>query len=274
MNRGLRESAPGLDAVGALMSDLHEDEKALQGLVANGHRATRTLAARQPEIANLMTVSAATFDEFAENAQNIRASLDRFAPTLQDVRGTLARLDGSVDKLDGLVEDLGPGARALPAFVRDSRPALSELAIAAPLATNTVNTLRASSPQITKLLAEGQPFSVRLAGALSGLTPHIACIRPYAPEIAGFFTNWSSWPKNYDSISHYGRVHATNGNASVYNDYPDGISTDAFLNTLGRGMEYAMPRPPGLDDDKPFFLPECGAGPDALNPSKDPEDDR
>jgi hypothetical protein len=33
-----------------------------------------------------------------------------------------------------------------------------------------------------------------------------------------------------------------------------------------------MPRPPGWNEGKPWFLPQCGAGPDAVDPTKDPED--
>jgi len=36
-------------------------------------------------------------------------------------------------------------------------------------------------------------------------------------------------------------------------------------------MTYGFPRPPGTDAGQPWFLPQCGAGPDALDPNKDPE---
>ncbi|MEA2273229.1 MAG: hypothetical protein QOI98_1937, partial [Solirubrobacteraceae bacterium] len=36
-------------------------------------------------------------------------------------------------------------------------------------------------------------------------------------------------------------------------------------------LKYAMPRPPGLNAGQPWFQPQCGAGPDSLDPSKDPE---
>jgi hypothetical protein len=37
------------------------------------------------------------------------------------------------------------------------------------------------------------------------------------------------------------------------------------------GLRYAFPRPPGYNADQPWFLPECKAGRDALDPTKDPE---
>lgn len=272
LNKAFEKSAPALEETGGLLQDLHADDAALRGLISNGAKATRVLGARRPEISNLVSVMSATFDEFATHSDDIRASLDRFAPTLRDVRGTLPRVDESVDHLDQLVTSLAPGARALPALVRDTRPALAELSRAAPLATSTVKTLRRSAPQISELLEEGQPFSRRLAGAMSGLAPHLACIRPYAPEIAGFFSTWAGWSKNYDNISHYARVHLTEGSAAIYKDFPP-IKTSDFLSTIGRGLKYAMPQPPGFGKQgSPYFLPECGAGPDAVDPTKDPDD--
>lgn len=272
MNQGFEFGAPALEETAGLLQDLNEDDAALRGLIDNGHRATRVLGARKPEISNLVSVMSATFNAFATHSAGMRASLDRFAPTLRDIRGTLPRVDQSVDNLDGLVTDLGPGARALPSLVRDARPALSELTEALPLATSTLKTIRRGSPDIKKMLDAGQPFSRRLASTMTGLAPHVACIRPYAPDIASFFTNWASWSKNYDNISHYGRINTAVANAAIYKDYPTIKSSD-FLNTVGTGLKYAMPQPPGYGPGgQTFFVPECGAGPDALDASKDPED--
>jgi virulence factor Mce-like protein len=270
LNRGIRAGAPGLEAAGGVFSDLAEDTAALHGLVANANRATRTLAARQPEIADLVTVASRTFDAFGRNARSIRTSLDRFGPALADTRQTLSRLDTSVDKLDGFVADVRPGAAALRPFLRRSRPAVEQLGVLAPRATSAVRAIRSSAPQITALLRTGQPFADNLREAMAGLTPHVACIRPYAPEIAGYFTNWASFAKNFDNRTHYARVHYNSGALAVV-DLPE-IKSDTFLKTLGTGLSYAMPRVPGLADGKPYFLPECGAGPDALDPTKDPED--
>ncbi len=272
LGQGLEKSGPALAQTGGLLDDLATDEAALTGLVSSGHRATATLAARKPEIADLMTVMSKTFDAFAVNAQNIRTSLDRFAPTLRTTQGTLARLDTSVDKLDGMVRDLKPGAEALPGFVHSAQPAVDQLADVAPVATKTVKTINQGAADITQLLkVGGQPFSRQLASAMTGFAPAVACIRPYAPDIAGFFSNWSSWPEHYDSVSHYGRVHYTGPTAVQYSDTPP-ISTDLFLKTLGRGLHYAMPAPPGLYEGHPYFRPSAARGPDALNPAKDPED--
>jgi ABC-type transporter Mla subunit MlaD len=182
----------------------------------------------------------------------------------------MGRMDTSVDKLDAMMADLKPGAAQLRPFLRAAQPAVSRLATTAPLLDDAVTTLRVSGPQIESFLAEGVPFSNRLKDTLTGLAPALNCVRPYVPDIMAFLSNWTSWTKNYDAIDHYGRVQYKGG-ATIVNMTPP-IKTSDFLNTLGTGLSYAMPRPPGLNAGKPYFLPECGAGRDALDPTKDPED--
>jgi virulence factor Mce-like protein len=270
LNSGIRRTAPALEATGDVFQDLASDEAALRQLVVSGHRTTRVLAAKRPQISDLMTVAAATFDTFAKNSEGVRDSLDEFAPTLVDARNTLRRTDASIAGLDGLVTDLKPALVSLKPFVQVAKPAAADLEQLAPEISGTVRTLGANAPTITDFLKEGVPFSKRLSPVLGRLSEQLNCVRPYAPEIAGFFSNWSSWAQGYDNSSHYGRIKAV-FNASSFTSFPP-MDTNDFIGTLGTGLKYAMPRPPGLNAGKPWLLPECGAGADALDPTKDPED--
>jgi hypothetical protein len=49
------------------------------------------------------------------------------------------------------------------------------------------------------------------------------------------------------------------------------LSSQAITSASGGRLTYAMPRPPGLNAGKPWFQPQCDAGPASLDPSKDPE---
>lgn len=270
INRGLPRAATALESTSDLFTDLGADEAALRRLVGAGHSATRALASQRAQISDLMTVSAATFDTFARNTDGIRRSLDEFAPTLVDARTTLRRADRSIAGLDGLVTDLRPAVAALQPFTTAARPAAEDLRTLAPAAVSTLTTLRDGGPAIASFLKTGIPFMQRLAPVLRTGGAQLACIRPYAPEIAAFFSNWGSWAQGYDNSSHYGRIKAVL-NASSFTSYPP-TKTNEFLGTAGVNLKYAMPRPPGLNAGKPWFLPECGAGPAAIDPTKDPED--
>ncbi|HYF27356.1 MAG TPA: MlaD family protein [Baekduia sp.] len=270
LNAGILRTAPALDATGALSEDIARDELALRELVKDGHRATRVLGAKRPVIADLVSVMAETFDAFAENADGIRASLDEFAPTLRQTRSTLQRTDTSVKVLDAFMTDLRPGLDALEPMLEAAKPAARDLAQVAPEAEGTVRTLGNASPAITRLLREGVPFAERAQPVLGRLAEQFKCLRPYAPEIVGMMSNWNSWGQGYDNYAHYARIKGVQG-ATSYTSYPP-IKTDDFLALTGNTLEYAMPRPPGLNAGQPWFLPECGAGRDAIDPTKDPED--
>ncbi len=270
LREGLRRAAPTFETTGSLLEDVARDGAALRKLVAAGHRSTRTLAAKRPVISDLVSVMATTFDTFGRNTEGIRESLDEFAPTLRDARTTLARTDRSLDVLDGLVADLRPGLAQLQPLLTTARPAAKDLRELAPATNSTVRTLRSAAPPVTTFLDEGVPFAERAEPVLGRLAEQMKCVRPYAPEIAAFFSNWSSWAKNYDDDAHYGRIKVVKGPTALTSTPP--VKTDDYLGLLGGTLQYAMPRPPGLNEDQPWFIPECGAGRDAIDPSKDPED--
>jgi phospholipid/cholesterol/gamma-HCH transport system substrate-binding protein len=266
---GIRSSANTLEATSGLLGDLGRDAPTLSALVDQADRATTALAAKQPVIEDLLGVAATTFREFGTRSGAIRASLEELAPALRESQGTLGRVDRSIGVLDGLLGDLKPGLRALRPFIAEARPALGGLRQLAPAAASTLATVSQSAPTITDFAKQAQPFSDRLRPALAGLVPQLACIRPYGPEIAGFLTTWASWGQDYDNTSHYARVKVNQGPTSL-DSYPP-TDTATFLTAASGGLKYAMPRPPGLNAGKPWLLPECGAGRDALDPSKDPE---
>lgn len=267
LGAAIEETGPGLDAIGGLASELVRDEPALASLITTSQRVTGELAGRRAQIRTLVTNAAATFDAFAANAGGIAGSLDRLPGALGETRTTLARLDGSLDGLDALLGDLAPGARALAPLAREVTPALAALRETVPAAVSTFRTARAAAPQVTGLLREARPFSALAAPVLERFAPMVGCVRPYAPEIAALMSTWLSWSKGFDPDGTIGRVWANFGNIPVSSTPV--IDSEDQQKLTGQG--YALVRPPGYNAGKPWFLPECGAGPDGLDASKDPE---
>lgn len=268
LNAGIRATAPALESAGGLLGDLAADQAALRTLITGTHRAAGTLSVHREQLAGLISLASQTFVAFAANTRAIGESIELAPDTLKDARSTLARLDGSVDKLTTLVRDAAPGAAELPGLAADARPAVARLARTAPILTDLLRSGRRTAPDITELLTEGAPFAKRLTPILTDLAPMFGCLRPYMPEVAGAMSNWASYAKNYDSYGHYARMNVLGGPTSLTTQPQVTTSTV----TKGTGIRYAMPRPPGLNEGKPWFLPECGVGPDALDPTKDPED--
>lgn len=280
LNAALLAGAPALEETSDVLTDLSRDEAALSGLVTSTDRTTAVLAQQERAIASLISVAAATFDTLARNSDAVQRTLTDLPPTLRDARSTLVRLDPSVERLDGLVNDLRPGAQALGPLADVAVGALGQLRPTAVLGRDTVAVGTRAAPQVTRLLKKAQPFATTLGTQLEKLTPMLACIRPYAPEVGGFAHGFGSWTKNYvpntgqegrpntPVQSHYARVLALESSSSLHN-YPPSERTSSIATAAGK--RYSFPRPPGFDAGQPQLMPECQVGAEALDPSKDPE---
>lgn len=296
VNDALKAAPDGVQAAGGLMADLATDTNALRGLVRNTDRLMGTLASRRDQVSDLVTVVAATFDEFADNSQSIEQGLAEAPSAFREVRSTLGRVDSSVDVLEGTIEDLRPGAGRLQPLAAAATPTLSDLRRTVPSAVSTIRTATRAAPRVENLLEVGQPFFERADSALGDLAPMVGCIRPYAPELGGAIVSGASWIQGYylakndddkykaiDAPTRYVGRKGPNGtryahgvraqpqfSAASLHSYPPSISTEAFTKLTGKS--YAFPRAPGLIAGDPQFNEECGYGPDSLNPALDPEE--
>jgi ABC-type transporter Mla subunit MlaD len=281
-------AAPAATAANGVMTDLASDTYALQGLIINGNQLTSTLASRAPAIGDLVTVAAQTFSTLSAHASGVQQTIQNLPGALAEARGTLAQLDSSVGILTTLITDLRPGAAKLTPLATAMRPALAELRSIVPTGVATLKQATAAAPSITRLLTTGAPFMPKVQSVSSSLAPMVACMRPYAPDLGSAITNANGWMNTYQLVSpnaapgitfrgarqgqyvRQGGVRASpQVSATTIHAYPPGITTQAFTQLTGK--EYAEPRPPGLSVGQPWFLPQCGAGPNSLNPAADPE---
>ncbi len=267
LRKGLAAAPGGLDETTALMRELSADEERLSTLASAGDRTVSALAAREGDLRSLVTNAAGTFDELAQHTRAQQVALAKAPGTFRATNTTLARLDTSLDGLDGLVADLRTGAPALRAIARPTRTALAALRTVAPQANTALAAGTAAAPSLRTFFDTATPVMPRLGKALGSLAPMVSCIRPYAPEIAGFLTTWTGISKNYDAVGHYARTFPLTAVPAIL----PGTKNSSLDVTRTSRLRYAMPRPPGLNAGKPQFLPQCGAGPDALDPAKDPE---
>lgn len=266
LGEGLEASAAGLDELSGFMAELERQRGALATLAEAGARTTGALARRRQDLGQLIGGLAATYDELDDHAESTTATLERLPGALQATRGTLERTDTSLARLQTLTRALAPGAERLPGFVSSAKAAVSTLREVAPAATETLRRGAAAMPAVERLLDQGTPFAAQLGRVLGRLAPMMSCLRPYAPEVAGFPATWAGVGKNYDAKDHHTRTLAQVppfGNGS--------LMTSEQLVESTPGVVYAFPRPPGFNVGQPWFIPECGAGRDSLDPSKDPE---
>jgi virulence factor Mce-like protein len=262
----LSQGSGGLEQTAGMQADLASDPYALSTLISAGARTMSTLRGREPQLQGLASGAARTFSVLAENAGAQRAALTRLPATLTGATRTLAHLDESLTPLNQLVADLRPGAVDLRRTAPLLTTALGTLLEVAPLATDTLTAGTRAAPKLTAFLGSATPLMPQLSSALSRLAPMVSCVRPYGPELAGNLSDWTGITSNFDSIGHYARILVQGMIAT-----PGTPLDSQQLTGLSPGLRYAMPRPPGLNAGHPWFQPQCGAGPDALNPADDPE---
>ena len=269
IREGLRDAPEGLNGFADLLRELGEDTKALRTLLVTGDRVTTALASRESDLGGLIDNAGSTFDEFAQHARAEQESLDRAAPAFSESTKTLRRLDSSLVVLDALIDDLGPGARQLRLLARPAQRALAQLRDVAPIGTAALRSGRRASPGIRRLLIEGTDFLPKAGTVVGQLDPVFGCLRPYAPEIAGQLSTWTGYNKNFDEGGHYARTFPLTAHPLILPGTP--VNSQQIVAITNGNIKYAMPRPPGLNAGTPWFQPQCGAGPESMDPSKDPE---
>jgi virulence factor Mce-like protein len=255
----------GIARTADFFGDLNVDPAALDTLVRAGAATTAALRATDPNLRALVTNAAQTFTVFADDAAAVQSSLVRLPTTLRSGRLMLARLDRSLPGVRGLLRDIAPGAAGLRRDAPLLSGTLTTLTRIAPIAERALTTGTRSLPAVTGLLRAATPFLPNLSDDLAKLAPMVGCLRPYAPEIGGYLVTWQSGP--VDSAGHFARIDV------IQTPIPPGTTMDSAQAIAGSqgSLHYAMPRPPGLNAGTPWFQPQCGAGPSALDPTKDPE---
>ncbi len=268
LQRGLAAAPSGLGQAADLEAQLSTNDYDLRTLAQAGDTTVTALARRSTDLGNLVTHAAGTFATFARHTTAEQQALDRAPRALNTATSTFARLDTSLNALSTLVNDIRPGAPALTRLAGTAQNALATLRQVAPQATTTLTDGVAAAPPLRRLFTTGTSLMPRLRQALSRLDPMLACIRPYTPDIAGFLTTWPGMTKNYDAGGHYARSFELTVLNGLFPGTP--LNSKQALAT-STGLSYAFPRPPGLNQGHPYFIPQCGITPAALNPAADPE---
>jgi ABC-type transporter Mla subunit MlaD len=267
--RGAIEQAPpALGQAGAVLGDLDANERALATLVASGDDVAAAVRTANPGIGQLVTGAAATFDAVGSEATALQQTLDTAPSTLSAARVTLGHAQRTLSAAGGLLERLAPGVAQLRALSGPLDDTLGTLVAVGPDAVQTLRTARAATPAVNPLLTQVTGLSPTLGSIGRQAVTQLGCIRPYTPDIVAFFSNWADWLSYSDGRDRYGLA---NGEVLLPAPYNAVTETSGQVAKQFPGLEYGFPRPPGANAGQPWFLPRCGAGPDALNAADDPE---
>jgi phospholipid/cholesterol/gamma-HCH transport system substrate-binding protein len=224
-NAGWQYLNPALAASSRLFDELDSDTPTLRRFLTASSRLVGDLAERRADLAGLVDHLATTTGALSRQKRALGDSIAQLPAFMRRADTTFVNLRATLDDLQPLVDDAKPVAKKLRPFLaelrplaRDARPTLRDLArlLRSPgQANDLVELTRSAEPLRDAAVGPIQRHGKQRAGALPGSTralkqstPELATARPYAPDLTGWF----------DDFSHSGLYDALGGasRAGVY----------------------------------------------------------
>jgi phospholipid/cholesterol/gamma-HCH transport system substrate-binding protein len=218
---------PALATTSQLVNEIVLDKLTFQRFVSDTSKVVNAVAERRTDLSALVGNANATSRAIGDENVALAHSLDVLPDTLRTANTTFVNLRSTLDDLDVLVAESKPATRRLAEFframrplVRDAQPTVRDLRhlIRSPGPDNDLIELTAKAPRLQKLSSVVFPRSVR---ALAQAQPVIEYIRPYSPDLAGWFTKFGQGAANYDANGHYARIQPI-FNAFQFSQVPGG----------------------------------------------------
>jgi phospholipid/cholesterol/gamma-HCH transport system substrate-binding protein len=174
-------------------------------------------------LADLTRNLASTTSALTSNGEALGESVGLLPNVMRKADTTFVNLRSALDDLDPLVNDAKPVVRTklipfldeLRPFARDARPAVRELSqtVRRPGADNDLVELLRRQPALDRIANQTArrngkdrpgafPTTIK---ALDGITKQVAFLRPYAPDLVGWFDDFSTTGA-YDALGNFSRA--------------------------------------------------------------------
>jgi phospholipid/cholesterol/gamma-HCH transport system substrate-binding protein len=231
----IRYFNPLLSSARRLSQQLTEDEGTLTRFLVDSSRAVTALAERRDDLAALVgnadTTAAAIGDENVALAQALGllpTTLRRANTTFVNLRSTLDDLEVLVDASKPATRELAPFLRELRPLLREARPTIRDLRTAV-RRPGEDNDLVEATRELPRLQRVASPAFRNGREALEDLQPVLEFIRPYTPDLVGWFRDFGQGAASYDANGHYARIQPM-------------FSAFSFVDNPAGGL--LLPRPP------------------------------
>ncbi|HWH92599.1 MAG TPA: MlaD family protein [Baekduia sp.] len=232
-NEALKYFNPALSTTSRLVNELDRDQQSLQDFIVFTARATTALAERRGDVSELVSNANAASGAIASESESLSRALKALPQTLRQANTTFVNLRSTLDDLDELVDAskpvaprLAPFFRQLRPLVTDAHPTIKDLRtlISRPGAGNDLIDLLRKQPRLTQVATPTFKHTVQ---SLQQGTPVLQFIRPYAPDLIGWFRDFGQTTANYDANGHFARISPI-VNAFQYTDNPAGGTLTAL----------------------------------------------
>ena len=251
-NKGFKYLNPFLSTSRRTFAELTRDTPALEQLIVNGSKLSKTLAARRSDISSLVGNLDVMMNAIARQKTSLTTALNQLPDFMRNFNTTAVNLRATLDDLDPLVNASKPVATRLRPFFRNFRSASSNLVptlrdldviLEDPGRDNDLVDLTRLQPALAKIAvgpvnrngARRQGAFPESATALNDSLDELAFFRAYSPELTGWFDDFGH-SGVIDANGGIGRIGTTFNTFSVgANDLPV-VDLTGALQTTGSDL--------------------------------------
>ncbi len=212
VNLAARYFNPFLSTTDQLVKEIARDQETLERAIVAGASVTGAVAQRAPQLTSLVTNLNGMMGAIAAENDSLSQALAVLPDTLRQGNSTFVDLRATLDDLDPLLAASRPAAAVLPRFFREFTPLLNEarptfenlsLIVSQPGAFNDATDAVQNLPRLQRI--GSQAFGSAITAMRRG-QPVIDFLRPYSPDLVGWFRDFGQSAANYDANGHYARV--------------------------------------------------------------------
>lgn len=212
VNESAKYFNPFLSTTAQLTREFARDTQALEHAVVAGASVTGAVAERAPELTSLISNLNGMMGAIARENASLSQGLAVLPSTLRNANSTFVDLRSTLDDLDPLLDASAVAAPDVTRFFRQLRPLLNESTpvfqdfstlVSQPGPFNDATDATKNLPALQRIAS---PTFRRAITAMRKGQPVIDFLRPYSPDLVGWFRDFGQSAANYDANGHYARV--------------------------------------------------------------------
>jgi phospholipid/cholesterol/gamma-HCH transport system substrate-binding protein len=222
-NAALRYFNPALFSSARLFAELNRNTPDFERFIVQTSRLVTDVSAQDDVLADLTRNLASTTSALTSHGESLGDAVGRLPGVMRKANTTFVNLRAALDDLDPLVDDAKPVVRdsliplmaELRPFARDARPTVRELSqtVRRPGRDNDLVELLRRQPALDRIANQtAQRNGAARPGAFpttikafEGVTKQIAFLRPYAPDLIGWFDDFATTGA-YDALGNFSRA--------------------------------------------------------------------